>query len=129
MQKALYFCIALVIILVLAFVKPTEGFTTLMGMTLTETNAGTPPALYSKLPINQPKVVDLAERSTEPVKPAPAPKADSDALQQGSWFRSAASEGCPYAQGQVSTEEPLPPFDMSQYIRKDKIPCWGCTLK
>jgi len=72
---------------------------------------------------------DLAERSTEPVKPAAAPKADSDALQQGSWFRSAASEGCPYAQGQASSEEPVPPFDMSQYIRKDKIPCWGCTLK
>ena len=72
---------------------------------------------------------DLVERSTESVKPTPAPKANSDALQQGSWFRSAASEGCPYAQGQVSTEEPLPPFDMSQYIRKDKIPCWGCTLK
>lgn len=72
---------------------------------------------------------DLAERSTEPVKPAAAPKADSDALQQGSWFRSAASEGCPYAQGQASTEDPVPPFDMSQYIRKDKIPCWGCTLK
>lgn len=72
---------------------------------------------------------DIAERSTEPVKPAAAPKADSDALQQGSWFRSAASEGCPYAQGQASSEEPVPPFDMSQYIRKDKIPCWGCTLK
>ena len=72
---------------------------------------------------------DLANRSTEPVKPAAAPKADSDALQQGSWFRSAAAEGCPYAQGQASTEDPVPPFDMSQYIRKDKIPCWGCTLK
>lgn len=72
---------------------------------------------------------DLADRSTKPVTPAPAPKADSNALQQGSWFRSAASEGCPYAQGQVSSEEPVPPFDMSQYIRKDKIPCWGCNLK
>jgi hypothetical protein len=72
---------------------------------------------------------DLANRSTEPVKPVTASKADSDALQQGTWFRSAAAEGCPYAQGQVSTEDPVPPFDMSQYIRKDKIPCWGCTLK
>lgn len=72
---------------------------------------------------------DLAKRSTEPVKPAAAPKADSDALQQGSWFRSAAAEGCPYAQGQKPSEDPVPPFDMSQYIRKDQIPCWGCTLK
>jgi len=71
MQKALYFCIALVIILILALAKPTEGFTTLMGMTLTETNAGTPPALYSKLPINQPKVVDLAEAGIGNVQPSP----------------------------------------------------------
>lgn len=71
MQKALYFCIALVILLILAFAKPTEGFTTLMGIKLTEDNAGTPPALYSKLPINQPKVVDLAEAGIGNVQPSP----------------------------------------------------------
>lgn len=71
MQKALYFCIALVILLILAFAKPTEGFTTLMGIKLTETNAGTPPSLYAKLPINQPKVVDIAEAGIGNVQPSP----------------------------------------------------------
>lgn len=49
----------------------------------------------------------------------------SDSLAQGMWFRT-ASEECPYAYSQ----DPVPfPIDMSEYIRKDSIPCWGCTLK
>ena len=51
-------------------------------------------------------------------------KVKSDALEQGSWFRNAASEGCPYAIGQNSGG-----INMDDYIRKDNIPCWGCTLK
>jgi hypothetical protein len=71
---------------------------------------------------------DISKRSTEPVPPT-APKANSDALQQGSWFRSATDQGCPYADGQQAGK-PVPfPIDMNDYIRKDKIPCWGCTLK
>lgn len=70
---------------------------------------------------------EIASRSTEPVPPV-APKVASDNLYQGSWFRTAAEEGCPYAQGQVPS--PLPyPIDMNDYIRKDSIPCWGCKLK
>lgn len=71
MQKALLFFIALAILLAVVFAKPTEGFTTLMGMKLTDVNAGTPAALYSKLPINQPKVVDLAEAGIGNVQPSP----------------------------------------------------------
>jgi hypothetical protein len=50
----------------------------------------------------------------------------SDSLAQGKWFRTADNESCPYAAGQ----KPIPyPIDMNDYIRKDSIPCWGCTLK
>lgn len=48
----------------------------------------------------------------------------SNSLEQGQWFRNAASEGCPYAIGQTSGG-----INMDDYIRKDNIPCWGCTLK
>lgn len=51
-------------------------------------------------------------------------KVKSDALEQGCWFRNAASEGCPYAIGQMSSG-----INMDDYIRKDNIPCWGCSLK
>jgi hypothetical protein len=74
----------------------------------------------------------LEDRSTTPVSPVVPKKAASDSLEQGSWFRNAASEGCPYAMGQQvdANAQPVPfPIDMNDYIRKDSIPCWGCTLK
>jgi hypothetical protein len=73
----------------------------------------------------------LSSRKTKPTIPK-TPKANSDSLEQGSWFRKASNEGCPYAQGQEvdETHPPKPfPIDMNDYIRKDKIPCWACTLK
>lgn len=71
MHKALLFFIAVTIVIVLAFSKPVEGFTTLMGMELTTKNEGTPPALYTKLPIEQPKVVDEAELGVGNIQPSP----------------------------------------------------------
>jgi hypothetical protein len=74
----------------------------------------------------------LSERTTEPVKPETPIAPKTNGLVQGSWFRSAAQEGCPYAQGQqVDPSLPPQPFpiDMNDYIRKDSIPCWACTLK
>lgn len=53
----------------------------------------------------------LAQRSTTPMENA-AGYAPSDCLYQGSEY--SASKAAP--------------VDMSQYIRKDSIPCWGCTL-
>lgn len=59
----------------------------------------------------------------------------SNGLVQGQWFRTAADSKCPYAQGQQRTDgaepipSPVPPFNMDDYIRKDSIPCWACTLK
>jgi len=80
----------------------------------------------------------LASRATNPVPPA-CPDANSPALQQGSCFRGAStdpsvpsSSSLPYGTGQQSCDsdsvKPLDPIDMSQYIRKDSIPCYGCTL-
>jgi len=82
----------------------------------------------------------IVDRSTKPVLPEVTnAKTNSDSLQQGSWFRGAKDSS--YAQGQqgpgsqpsswfggasCSQEKPV---DMSEYIRKDSIPCYGCTLK
>lgn len=62
--------------------------------------------------------------------------ASTPSLWQGSWFRGGSKDpskpagaNCPYAQGQQSNQpEPVPGIDMSQYIRKDSIPCYGCKL-
>ncbi len=73
----------------------------------------------------------LSQRSTEPVQTM-TPQTNTDSLQQGTWFRKAGDGACPYANGQMSQEtaQPIPyPIDMNDYIRKDKIPCWACTLK
>ena len=68
----------------------------------------------------------VAGRSTEPVV-AKTPDVNSDALQQGSWFRK--DQGCPYAASQAALAPMANPIDMNDYIRKDSIPCYGCTLK
>lgn len=73
MQKAFLFFLAVTIILLLAYTKPVEGFTTLMGMKVTDVNAGTPPALYTDLPVKQPTVVSLAEAGVGNIQPSPPP--------------------------------------------------------
>lgn len=53
-------------------------------------------------------------------------------LQQGADYRGAQPQGapCPYAQAQTAAQCSQPqPVDMSEYIRKDSIPCWGCNIK
>ena len=47
----------------------------------------------------------------------------------------ASSTSCGTAQGkemldknQKDCPQNVKPFDMSEYIRKDSIPCWGCTM-
>jgi hypothetical protein len=73
MQKALIFILALVLILFIAFSKPKEGFTDLMGVNWSDMNKGTPAALYTKLPIKQPRVVNLAEAGVGNIQPSPPP--------------------------------------------------------
>jgi hypothetical protein len=99
----------------------------------------------------------IVDRSTNPVLPKikPYDKVSSDALQQGSWFRGEKGSSS-YAQGQQnsmsgaslascgtgsqpsssswagtapSSFSQQQPVDMSEYIKKDSIPCYGCTLK
>jgi hypothetical protein len=78
---------------------------------------------------------DLADRATKALKKDAAAGAatTTNSLEQGKWFRTAADGNCPYAQAQqmaVGAEPvPVPPFNMDDYIRKDSIPCWACTLK
>lgn len=71
----------------------------------------------------------VVDRKTTPLA-ATTPEASSDALEQGKWFRNENSTACPYATGQQATGFPQPyPIDMNDYVRKDSIPCWGCSLK
>lgn len=60
----------------------------------------------------------LAQRATTPVSGGaaaaePAPYSESECLYQGQEY---------------NTQQPSKSFDMNEYIRKDSIPCWGCTL-
>ena len=51
----------------------------------------------------------------------------SNALEQGSFFRGQGSSSqCPTITPEAAQPHPI---DMSEYIRKDSIPCYGCTLK
>ena len=62
----------------------------------------------------------LAERSTTPVLPA-SNSAASGMTQQPE------SDSC--AQGMdYSENSPYAPWNSPDYVRKDSIPCWGCTL-
>jgi hypothetical protein len=73
----------------------------------------------------------IEHRATDPIVPT-VPKVSTNSLEQGSWFRNASQEGCPYAMGQQvdANAQPVPfPIDMNDYVRKDSIPCWGCNLK
>jgi hypothetical protein len=67
----------------------------------------------------------LSSRSTEVNVPADAISMDSALIQQGREYQN----NCYKDQGIDNTNESCPPApDMSKYIKKDKIPCWGCSL-
>ncbi len=71
----------------------------------------------------------ISHRSTDPIVSGETRKsAASDATSQGKEYKKScykdADESCPsYPDGSCP---PVP--DMSQYIKKDAIPCWGCAL-
>jgi hypothetical protein len=69
----------------------------------------------------------IACRTTSPLEATEAPKAAPTYSEtEGRWFRNAGGE-CPYARrGNASLVKPI---DMSEYIRKDSIPCWACNIK
>ncbi len=76
MRKALIFLLAALVILLVVYAKPKEGFTNLLGVNWTQTNDGTPAALYTDLPIKQPKTVALAEAGVGNIQPSPPSAAD-----------------------------------------------------
>jgi hypothetical protein len=53
------------------------------------------------------------------------------ALAQGTDYSGAnGSVSSSYGLGQTSSKNAKPcPYDINEYVRKDSIPCWGCSLK
>jgi len=78
MQKLVLFCLAVLSLLLIVFIKPAtkDGFQNLMGVNWTSKNDGTPKALYTDLPVKQPNVVDLAEVGVGNIPASPPPASD-----------------------------------------------------
>lgn len=70
----------------------------------------------------------LVNRNTTPVIANTSSKKDTDATAQGKEYESGCQKDSEYRcpKNPDGTCPPVP--DMSQYIKKDEIPCWGCTL-
>jgi hypothetical protein len=76
-KKALLFLVVLLAVLAIVYWTPSkEGFTNLMGVNWTSLNEGTPAALYTKLPINEPKTVSLTQTGVGNIQPSPPPPSD-----------------------------------------------------
>lgn len=82
----------------------------------------------------------VAERSTKPLIPEEVSSKVTNALQQGKEFLQSGCKPKPRPEPPCPGPEPpcprcpepkpVPfPCNSSDYIRKDQIPCWGCTLK
>lgn len=77
MQRALVFFIAVMALVAIVYAMPKkEGFENLMGINWNSMNEGTPAALYTKLPIQQPKGVAVAEAGVGNIQPSPPPASD-----------------------------------------------------
>lgn len=63
----------------------------------------------------------LAQRSTTPVTGGCS--SNSDSCAQESCSSNSCAQGSDYL-----ANSPGAPFNSNDYIRKDSIPCWGCTL-
>jgi hypothetical protein len=63
----------------------------------------------------------LAQRSTTPVSGGCS--GESDSCGSDSCQSNSCSQGADYL-----ANSPGAPFNSNDYIRKDSIPCWGCTL-
>jgi hypothetical protein len=64
----------------------------------------------------------LANRAVEVLQPSQPLQ-----LSMSSCYKPEESD-CLYQGQEYNTSIPSKSFDMSKYIRKDSIPCWGCTL-
>jgi hypothetical protein len=76
----------------------------------------------------------LAWRSTKPILPgetehqAPQDSKDTAATAQGKEYEDSCYKGTEYRCPKNPDGSCPPVPDMSQYIKKDQIPCWGCSL-
>ena len=71
----------------------------------------------------------LASRSTKPIISGETRQSnDTDATSQGQEYEDSCHKGTEYRcpKNPDGTCPPIP--DMTQYIKKDAIPCWGCSL-
>jgi hypothetical protein len=75
MQRPLLFFLAIIAISVIVYghKSKNEGFE---SVTFTSVNLGTPEALYSKLPIQQPRCIDVAQTGVGNIQPSPPPASD-----------------------------------------------------
>ena len=73
MQRPLLFFLAIIAISVIVYGHKTkqEGFESFNSI-----NLGTPEALYSKLPIQQPRCIDVAQTGVGNIQPSPPPASD-----------------------------------------------------
>jgi len=72
MQRPLLFFLAIIAISVIVYGhNPKEGFQSFNSI-----NLGTPEALYSKLPIQQPRSIDVAQTGVGNIQPSPPPASD-----------------------------------------------------
>jgi hypothetical protein len=70
----------------------------------------------------------IANRNTTPIIPLQPQKSDTDSTSQGKEYENSCYKDTEYRcpKNPDGSCPPLP--DMSQYIKKDSIPCWGCSL-
>lgn len=69
----------------------------------------------------------LAQRSTTPVIPASGCSPDGNGNGETKCADSCESDSCSQGADYLHSS-PGAPFNSNEYIRKDSIPCWGCTL-
>ncbi len=70
----------------------------------------------------------ISQRQTTPINTDSSNTGDSESTQQGKEYNKSCKKSCegPCPRNKDGTCPPVP--DMSEYIRKDQIPCWNCTL-
>ena len=70
----------------------------------------------------------ISQRQTTHINNNSSNAGDSESTQQGKEYNKSCKKNCegPCPRNKDGTCPPVP--DMSEYIRKDQIPCWNCTL-
>jgi hypothetical protein len=70
----------------------------------------------------------IAHRNTKPIIPGETRQDDTNSTAQGKEYESSCHKDTEYRCPKNPDGSCPPVPDMTQYIKKDAIPCWGCTL-